>query len=157
MFDLAAARLVWILVKWPGIEQAEADKLAKPKTWEIECQVEIVPRDADPDVPRESRSLSLDEIFGSEAKGIPPLPTDVEKFKALVRDWRRVKIGGSSAPMTDGNIAAMLRVPMFPKGFEESYLAAWIGQPEEREKNSEGSPVDGRAEEAPAKDETPAK
>lgn len=133
MFDLADKRLVWIPVRWKGVK-ANGDGMAANTTHEIECQVELVDRER------------MDEIFGTAAK--PSTLSELEKFKAVVHDWRKVKAGKVSAPMTDENITAMLRVPMFAAGFDHSYLDAWTGQIEEREKNSDDSSDAGQAGEA---------
>lgn len=131
-FDLAEKRLAWIPIRWGGIQPGEGEGLATNTIHEIECQVELV------------TFARMREIFTPE-EGQPVL-SDVEKFKAVVQDWRKVKMGSVSAPMVDENIDKLLQVPMFPAGFEKSYLDAWTGQLEEREKNSESSSSDGRAE-----------
>lgn len=130
MFDLAAARLAWVPIRWPGVKEGD-EGVAENCEFEIECQVELV------DTER------LKEIF-TPTEDQAQL-SDLDKFKALVRDWRKVAMSGQSAPMTDENIALILRVPMFARGFEESYMDAWRGALETREKNSESSPEPGRA------------
>lgn len=134
MFDLADKRLVWIPIKWPGVKPGEKDgDVAQNTVHEIECQVELVD------------AARLKELF-PKGQNLDATSDKVFKaFKALVHDWRKVKIGTKSAPMTDEHIRAILRVPMFASGFEGSYVDAWTGQLEEREKNSEGSSDDGRA------------
>lgn len=145
MFDLAAARLVWIPVRWKGARQGE-DGQAVNCVHEIECQVELVDTDR------------MKEIFGVGADGAPeegsetlqqapkPKLSEIEKFKALCRNWRGVASEGHAVDMTDENIQRILKIPMFPAGFERCYLDAWTGQMETREKNSEGSPTPGRAD-----------
>lgn len=133
MFDLADARLAWIPIRWRGVKQ-NGDGTAENCEFEIECQVELV------DTSR------MREIF-TPAEGEPEL-SEAEKFRALVRDWRKVGLKGSSAPMTDENIEAILKVPMFAAGFEKSYMDAWTGSLETREKNSDSSPAPGRAAKA---------
>lgn len=134
MFDLADARLVWVPIRWKGVREVKGK--AENCEHEIECQVELV----DTERMKEIFTPSEDQAQLSE----------IEKFKALTRDWRGVKMKGQSAPMTDENIALILRMPMFTAGFERSYLDAWTGALETREKNSEGSPAPGRAAKASA-------
>lgn len=132
MFDLADKRLVWIPVRWPGVIPGKKDgEPAQSTTHEIECQCELVDRDR------------LSEIF-------TPTPeqtkmSEAERFLCLVHDWRGVKMGKTSAPMTAENVALMLKVPMFADGFNKSYMAAWTGQLELREKNFNDSSADGAA------------
>lgn len=133
MFDLADARLVWIPIRWKGVKEGEGGQ-AENCEHEIECQVELV------------NTERMKEIF-TPTEDQEQL-SEIEKFKALTRDWKGVKMQGQSAPMTDENIKLILTVPMFAAGFEKSYLDAWTGALETREKNSEGSPAPGRAEKA---------
>ena len=137
MFDLAAKRLVWIPVNWKGVQAKKPDELAEPVTHEIEVQVEIVDNDR------------LREILGEQST-----LNDIEKFSALVSDWRGVKAGQRSVSMTPENIEKILAVPMFSTGFETCYLAAWSGRIEARMGNSNASSSDGPADEAPESLET---
>lgn len=144
MFDLADKPLVWIPVKWPGVA-GDGENLASNVTHEIECQVELV----------DTQGLVLimadyDAELDPEAKA----KEELARFRKLVHDWRKVKMGRTSAPMTDENILRMLRVPNFSAGFERSYIAAWSGRLEEREKNLSSSSSDGRADEDPAENKT---
>jgi hypothetical protein len=53
-------------------------------------------------------------------------------------------------PFTAENLEAMVELtPGFALGFQSSYQRAWLGQGKVREKNSDGSPADGRAGEPP--------
>lgn len=138
MFDIADKALVWIPVRWPGLK-ANEDELAEPVENEIDVLAEIVDRD------------KLRVIFpGGEDpnEGDPAAQREAEKekFLALVHDWRKLKNGGSPLPFTPDNVDKLLAVPMFATGFERSYIAAWTGQVEYREKNSESSSSGGRAE-----------
>src|SRR5690349_6069663 len=101
MFDLAARRLVWIPVSWPGVQPGEGEELASNTQHEIRCQVELLDKEA------------IKEVLGAESK-----LTELERFKRLVHDWRGVTNGGAAVPMTDENISVMLRVPRFSDGFE---------------------------------------
>lgn len=139
MFDLAEKRTVWIPVRWNGVRASEADALAENVTHEIECNVELLDKDRLRDVFYPERP---DDDDPSEAE---KLDRDLEKFLAVVSDWRKVANGGASAPFSPENARRLLGVPMFATGFEESYIAAWSGQLELREKNSEGSSATGAA------------
>jgi hypothetical protein len=137
-YDIAEKRLVWIPVRWPGVQAPDGNgALAENVTHEIECQVELVDEE------------EVKAVFGGDL-------SDLEKFKRVVHDWRGVRMDRTSAPMTDGNISRILAVPMFKKGLEVSYLEAWSGQLRTREKNSESSSDDGRAEKPAAKSKTKA-
>jgi hypothetical protein len=132
MFDLADKRLVWIPVKWPGVK-ANDEGIAEPHTHQIECQVELVDQERLNEIfHRKDEAEGEDEPEAREA-------AEIVKFRGLVHDWRGVKLGTQSAPMTDENIALILKVPMFATGFENSYIDAWTGQLEAREKNSNAS------------------
>lgn len=146
MFDLAQKRLVWIPVSWPGVKPgADEGAVAENTTHVIECQVELV--DAG----------ELAKLFPKGERFEATSPKVFEAFKALVHNWRGVNLGTKSAPMTDEHIQAMLRVPMFAGGFESSYVDAWTGQIETREKNSGDSSDAGPAGEASGKPEPGAK
>ncbi len=138
MFDIAAKRLAWIPVRWPGVT-TEGDDIALNTEFEIECQVEIVSTDR------------LREIFGQpKGKGQPKRePMDeAAAFRALCLNWRGVEDNGVSVPMTDESVARMLTVPMFSVGFAQCYQDAWAGQLETRAKNSAASSADGLEGEA---------
>jgi hypothetical protein len=149
MFDLAEKRLVWIPVRWPGLKPGKGEGPAEETTHEILCQVDLVDRD-------QLRGLFAFADTDDKTKGsvveVPPAD-ELAKFRALCTDWKGVKTGTKSAPMTDENILKMLEVPNFAAGFQTSYLTAWQGRLEEREKNSSSSSSGGRAEDQPAKAE----
>ena len=140
MFDLSEKRMVWIPVRWPGVKVAEGDGVAENTEYEIECHVELLDK------------IRLREVFYPERPDDDD-PDEEEKaerevamFLAVVHDWRKVKNGEASAPFNEANARKILRVPMFASGFEDSYIAAWSGQLEIREKNSVGSSATGAAD-----------
>lgn len=138
MFDLSEKRLCWIPVTWPGLKP-NGDDLAEPVENEIECLVELVDRDG------------LRAVFpqGEDAENAKTL-SEVEKFMALVHDWRKVRDGENPVPFNKKNVERILAVPMFGSGFETSYIKAWAGQLEYREKNSSASPAGGQTGEGKA-------
>lgn len=144
MFDLAEKRLVWIPIVWKGLRQPSPDALAEPCEFEIQVLVEIVERE------------QIQEFFGGAIEDDDPPEvrerkergnklTEVQRFRALVSDWRNLRLGGEPAEFNDQNIAALLRRPNFALGFDTSYLRAWGGQIELAEKNSEDSSASGQA------------
>ena len=139
MFDLADKRMVWIPVRWPGVAAPDAEGVAQNVEHEIECFVELLDKDRLKEVFYPERDEDDDP---DEAE---KLERDLGKFMAVVTDWRKVKSGGASAPFNKDNARKILKVPMFASGFEESYIAAWSGQLEIREKNSDGSSATGSA------------
>lgn len=132
MFDICDARLVWIEARWPGLVQ-KGDGLAEPTEHKAEFQVELLDRD------QLVNGLVDDEDGG-----------EIASFRRIVRDWRGITNRGEPVPMTDENIKLLLNFPAFVNGFNLSYVAAWGGQAETREKNSDGSLADGPAGDRPA-------
>lgn len=134
MFKLVSERVAWIDVKWPGLSEDGVTVENK-----IECQIVLVDMD---DVG------SLTDLGGDDKLGV---------FKRFVRDWRGVADeAGRSLPMTDENIEAMIRVPMFLLGFATSYGEAYQGQ-SDRRSLSAASPADGPPVEAVAAKVAPSK
>lgn len=130
MFDLVDRPSVWIAVKWPGlIRGPDEDGLAVSTEFEIEIEIDLVDRD-------EVAKLFVDGLDRD---------AEVDLFKRVVHGWRKFKIAGKQAEFNDENIRKLLAVPMFATGFETSYLKAWQGKAETREKNSSRSPDNGRA------------
>lgn len=133
MFDFADKALVWIPVRWDTLRPGEdPDDLAVVRENEIEVQVEIVDRDR------------LREIFPGGV--IDDKDAEASAFKALAHNWRKIRDGDKPVIFNDENVARLLAVPMFAGGFERAYMDAWSGRVEYREKNSEGSPSNGRAD-----------
>lgn len=142
MFDLSAPRLTWIPVRWKGVQDDE-DGRGQSMEHEIECRVDLV----DSDRMKEIFPAAADE----EAEDGPEELSNLEKFKALTKDWRGVVAGGKPVPFDDEAISKMLRLPNFAQGFEMSYLKAWMGQVEYREKNSSALSAGGAADKARAR------
>lgn len=126
----------------------QGDGLAKPIEFEIELLVELVDRER-------LRTMFpgsdvLDELTDQERRD-----REVEGFLELVKDWRKVADKGAPLRYDEENAKKLLGVPMFAGGFESSYLAAWTGQAEIREGNSDASsddgPADGQRRKAPRK------
>jgi len=145
MFDLLDRPLVWIPVTWPALllPENEAD-LATQGEYTIEVRVELV--DAE-DAIKLFPSLfeERDEKAALEADKSPEVWA-FKAFKRVVKDWRKVSAHGKAVPLNDKNIRLLLRAPMFISGFAKAYMLALGGRTETREKNSDGSPNDGRAD-----------
>jgi len=70
---------------------------------------------------------------------------DVESFKAVAREWRKILAGGNRPVFNDDNIARLLQWPGFGKAFGDAYVQTWKREAEIREGNSVGSPANGPA------------
>jgi hypothetical protein len=146
MFDLLDRPLVWIPVTWPALLSGENENdLAQPGEHTVELRVELV--DAE-----EAIALfpplfpQRDQEAAAKADDNPQLWA-FKTFKRVVKEWRKISAGGkASPPMNDKNIRLLLKAPMFIAGFASAYMTALGGRAEVREKNSVGSPSDGRAE-----------
>jgi hypothetical protein len=92
--------------------------------------------------------LPLDEVTPI-ANGHSEEPT-IDFVKRVSRDWSQI-LGPDEKPFPfiPENLERMVQKPGFGTGFPLSYLRAWGGKGKVREKNSEGSPPDGPAGEAP--------
>lgn len=135
MFDLTDRPLHWISVKWPGLAQDDdANLTSQPTEHEVELRVELVDRE-------EAKDL-FPAVFDLDDR---QQPEEMVVFKRIVKDWRKVVARGAVVKMTEANIGKMLRVPMFGAAFTNAYIAALGGRVEVREKNSNGSPSNGRA------------
>jgi|GEM_PF-2156725 len=129
MFKLVNERISWIDVTWPGLDEGGVALENR-----IEAQVVLLPQDEVQDAI--NRFTDDDKLAA---------------FKGLVRDWRGIgDEGGASLPMTDDNIAAVMRVPMFLEGLIESYGRAYRGV-SDRRSLSAGSPADGPQDEPAAR------
>ncbi len=135
MFDLTDRPLHWIPVKWPGLAQdADESLTSQPVEHEIELRVELLDKEEAKDF--------FPAVFDLADR---PIPEEADVFKRVVKAWRKVASAGRPVPMTDENIAVLLRVPMFGAAFTGAYISALGGQVEVREKNLKGSPSSGRA------------
>ncbi|MBA3668430.1 MAG: hypothetical protein H0W65_12050 [Sphingomonas sp.] len=136
MFDLLDRPLHWITIKWPGLRQGENEsELSQPADHEVELRVELLDRE---EVKR----------FFPAAFDLPDkdAPGELEIFKRVVKEWRKVVSNGRPVTMNDENMGLLLKAPMFGAAFTERYLSALGGRVEIREKNSQGSPSNGRAD-----------
>lgn len=130
-FDLLESPLLWIPVVWPTLIPGENDGIAVVSESRIDVLVEVVDRE------------ELQRIFFPE-EGEPEI-SDLDGFKRIARDWRKLVAGTSPVPFTDENMKKLLAVPSFPSAMQTAYLKACNGKVEVREGNSEGSPPVGRA------------
>lgn len=145
MFDLTDRPLHWITVKWPGLAQDEGGEslLSSPTEHEIELRVELVDRDVAKDL--------FPNVFDEDR----PQPEEVTVFKRTVKDWRKIVSGGRPVKFTEANIKRLLEVPMFGAAYVAAYIQALGGRVEIREKNSQGSPSNGRAADPEQTTKTP--
>ncbi|MBA2718523.1 MAG: hypothetical protein H0U52_04640 [Chloroflexi bacterium] len=139
MFDLLDRPLHWITVKWPGLAQGENEsELSQPAEHKVELRVELLDRE------------EVQRYFPAAFDLPDDPPAELETFKRVVKEWRKVVSGGRAVPMNDENIAILLKAPMLGAAFTEAYLKAIGGRVEVREKNSQGSPSNGRADDQQA-------
>lgn len=161
MFDILDRPLHWIPVKWPGLSQGEDENaLSTPVEHEIELRVELVDREEakalfpvlfyDGPRPNEWDVEGIAEFTAKMDELRKSAPAELELFKRLVKGWRKIKAGGRVPDFNDDNIGLLLKVPLFAPSFTEAYLDALRGRTAVREKNSESSPNNGRADEARA-------
>lgn len=135
MFDLLDRPLHWITVKWPGLAQGEDESALSQRTdHEVELRVELLDR--------EEVKTFFPAAFDLPDDGAPG---ELEIFKRVTKEWRKVVAKGRPVTMDDANMALLLKAPMFGAAFTESYLKAMGGRVEIREKNSQGSPGIGPA------------
>lgn len=128
MFTVTKEPLSWIDVEWPGLD---ADGFSTTNS--IRMKVAFLP------------TTEMQNLFGNEGQ-----EETADLVKRVGRDWGNIQgEGGVAFPFTPDNVDTLVEhVPNFARGFQASYVQAWLGQGKEREKNSAGSPVDGRADEA---------
>ena len=152
MFNLAAKRLVWIPIVWKDVAPPpdDPDGLAIEVENQIEVLADLVNHEG------------LQGIFGgpedeeddpetAERKARGRAMTEIQRFRAVVSNWRGIGVGDSPAPFTDENIEALLKVRNFARGFDTSYLQAWSGQIKVAEKNLSDSSGSGPPDGATAK------
>ena len=128
MFDLMAARLTWIDVKFPGLtlEGERVENVA-------ELLVELVDRD----VFRGKFLTPADEVGPDDA---------LETIQSVTRNWRGIAdTTGVAVPFDAAGLARLVNWPGFVPAFVERYVMAFAGQGKEREGNSGRSADAGRA------------
>lgn len=156
MFDLLDKPLHWVTIKWPSLVAPEKqDDLSEAGENEVELRVELLDRD--------EAGWRFPGLFGDdfEFENPPPTeyadkddpskwgptPTGVESFLRIVKDWRKIKAAGKTVEFNEKNARLLLQSAMFPAAFSIQYVLALGGRGQEREKNSDGSPSVGRADE----------
>lgn len=137
VFDLLDRPLLWIPVTWPGLKRGK-DGFAEEVEHEIECEVELLDD-------KEEFLVMFGLKVVAEGEEPPPPVDEFEAFKRLVKNWRRIAIGGVPLEFSDDNIRRVLRLPSFAVGLQAAYMNALAGKVRTREKNSEGSRGNGRA------------
>lgn len=138
MFDLLDRPLHWIPVKWPSLKPSgDGEGLSVSGENEVELKIEIVSR--------EEAMRLFPAAFDMPVDEAPDPDRELNTFKRLVVDWRKISSGGKRVEMSDEHIRALLSVPMFGPAFAQSYILALGGVSEIREGNSDASPRGGRA------------
>jgi hypothetical protein len=135
-FDILAAPLHWIPVRFPVLRKVEGDDEAVSvmAEEEIEVRVELVDRD-------EAAEL-FPKMFDKDQE---PRLGEIALFLRLVKAWRKIKAGGNPFPLNEENVARLLKVPMFGASFANAYIGALGGRIAIREGNSDGLPSGGQA------------
>jgi len=151
MFDLLDRPLHWIEVSWPAlIAPEDENQLSEPGKHSVELRVEIIDRDEAQFLfpalfpEDDEKRAELEEKFIGNEPYNGKRPDSLGTFKRVVKSWRKIKSNGRRVEMTDANINLLLSAPMFEASFATSYVLALGGRAEIREKNSPGSPSDGR-------------
>lgn len=134
MFDLSERPTVWIPVEWTQLKPGENDGLAVESKVEIEILIELLDRD------------ELIKLFGPDF-GIDPEegdePTEkkskfeqqVDRFMAVVSDWRKFKNKGENVTFGRDMAEKILKVPGFAPAFVTAYLSACGGKADIRKGN----------------------
>lgn len=151
MFDLLDRPLHWITVKWAALLPPEEEGgLSVPGHHEVELRVElldrtefawrfaIIPEDFEDEIPPQCADPDDPTKWG-------PAPSTLDSFLRIVKDWRKISAAGKTVELNEANARILLASPGFVSGFGETYTRAMGGIAEIREKNSDGSPTDGRA------------
>ncbi len=130
MYQLVKEPVAWIDVDWTGLETGGPEEASVQADRTLRMKVRFLPR-----------SELIEMLEGNVTKPLDELAREV------CRDWSGVVDEDKrpipfSAEILD---SIMENEGGFATGFEISYLKAAMGQGKVREKNSEGSPNDGRA------------
>lgn len=125
MFTIVKEPVAWIDIEWSGLDEEGFSQNNL-----IRMKVALLPLS------------EMQTCFGGESEEVTG-----DVIKKVARDWSGVRAeGGKVMEMTSENLELMVEVvPNFARGFQSSYLKAWLGQGREREKNCESSPDGGRA------------
>jgi hypothetical protein len=131
MYQVVKEPVAWIDVEWQGLDEEGFEQ-----TNSIRMQVAFLPLS------------EMEGLLSGESE-----EKTIEFAKRVSRDWSQIRgPDGKPWPFTAENLAALVDLtPGFAIGFQASYLTAYRGRGKVREKNSEGSPPDGQAGEAPEK------
>lgn len=134
MYVVTKERLAWMDVEWTSLNEA-----GESVTNSFRMKVELVELD-----PFEA----FLRVFAGGAGDGDINPRDF--ITSVAKDWDEILDEDKKPfPFTPENVAVIIQSPGFLTGWQLSYVKAWNGQVKVREKNSSGSPGDGRA--APAR------
>ena len=135
MYTLTKEPIAWIDVDWTSLAPGSAEEASVEVQRSIRVKVAFL-----------SRTELAEVLDGTRRMSVPELAARVARDWAGVVDEDKRPLAFTPELLSQ----VMEHEPGFAIGFEASYLKAAIGQGKVREKNSEGSPSDGRAEESPA-------
>ena len=135
-FDLLDSPLVYIPVRWNAVT-AGADGSAAVFKHVVDIQVEMLDKD---------QLVEWIAIGNREVEKADEKARQIEGFRFVAKGWRGVVANGRPVDFDDANIWRLLTKPGFDTAFTSAYGLAINGRVETREKNSEASPVDGRAD-----------
>jgi len=129
MYVVTDKRNAWMRVEWSTLA-----KDGSQLTESFRMKVELVPL--------EEFEEFLTIFAGQHDGGKGPL----DFIARVASDWDEIVDEDKKPfPFTPENLGIVIRGPGFLTGWQLSYIRAWQGQPQEREKNSESSPPDGPA------------
>lgn len=135
MYQLVTEPVAWIDVDWTSLDVGGPDEASVQVDRSLRLKVAFLPR-----------SELVDLLAGKQAATIEEIALKV------TRDWAGV-VDEDKRPITfSADLLARIleHEPGFASGFEISFVRASLGQGKVREKNSEGSPEGGRADETAA-------
>lgn len=131
MYTLVNEAVAWIEVTWKTLDIGSAEEASVQVERSIRLKVAFLPHS---------------EFMGMLNGKVDGPVADVAR--RVTRDWSGVVDEDKRAvPFSTEMLTQILEhEPGFVTGFELSFIKASLGQGKEREKNSVGSPGDGRAE-----------
>jgi hypothetical protein len=128
-FELATTRVVWLPVTWKQTVPGENDA-ATIVEQSIDLFVELVDKD-------EYLKLFVEPDAEADAEAYLEWHkvSEVERFRRIAKDWRKVRMNGAPATLDDENAGKMLRQIGFSDAFNRAYQRASMGVEEIRTGN----------------------
>jgi hypothetical protein len=132
MYVVTKIRSAWCAIEWSSLDES-----GEPVTNTIRMKVELV------DLDRFDEFVRVALHGGAPGGGVSH---PVDFVRSVSTDWKEI-VGEDGKPFafTPKNLNIMIQAPGFLLGWVMSYIKAWNGQAEVREKNSEASPAAGPA------------